>query len=372
MKATKIHVLHPPKEPVHDEDDGDHGGGDHGGGGHCPPPWILTFADMVTLLMAFFIMLLMTSKTDEPKFNAFASSMRETFGRTPLVPSEDMPGGSSVLDMNFGPQYGDPEDKAPTNLPEGGETPQPQSDSGDPVTDAGRQLAQMMSDAVANGEVTIQSDAGSVTLKLPKGMGQDSAEKLANALAEAAGTTATKSEPAAAADGSGPGSGSGSGSGNPGQQGMAEVKARTAAVQLGVALREQLTDGTVQVEQRDGKMFVTVGAGGAFQSGSGDLTVEARDIMDKIAGVTTGDDARITVTGHTDSVPLSGSRYRDNWDLAAARAASVVQKLSAAGVADARNFSAVSKGDGAPVGDNATEEGRAKNRRIEIEVEYGN
>lgn len=366
MKPAKIHVLHPPKEPVHEDDDGDHGGGDHGGGGHCPPPWILTFADMVTLLMAFFVMLLMTSKTDQPKFNAFAASMRETFGNTPVVPSEDKPGGSSVLNMNFGPQYGGPEDKAPTNLPEGGDTPRPESDSGDPVSDAGRQLAQMMSDAVAKGEVTIQSDAGSVTLKLPKGMGQESAEKLANALAEAAGTTATKSEPAAAADASG------SGSGNPGQQGMAEVKAKTAAVQLGVALRDQLADGTVQVEQREGKMFVTVGAGGAFQSGSGDLTIEAKNIMDKIAGVTTGADAKITVTGHTDSVPLSGSRYRDNWDLAAARAASVVQQLSAAGVTDPKNLSAVSKGDGEPVGDNATEEGRAKNRRIEIEVEYGN
>lgn len=361
MKTPKVHVLHPPKEPVHDEDDGDHGGGDHGGGGHCPPPWILTFADMVTLLMAFFVMLLMTSKTDEPKFNAFASSMRETFGRTPLVPSEDKPGGSSVLDMNFGPQYGDPKDEPATNVPEGGATPEPESSSGDPVSDAGKQLAQMMSDAVANGEVTIESDAGSVTLRLPKGMGQDSAEKLANALAEAAGTTATSAS----------GADDAAGSGNAGSGGMAEVEAKTAAVQLGVALREQLADGTVQVEQRDGKMFVTVGAGGAFQSGSGDLTAEAQSIMDKIAGVTVGSNTRITVTGHTDSVPLSGSRYRDNWDLAAARAASVVQQLSAAGVGDAKNFSAVSKGDGNPVGDNATEEGRAKNRRIEIEVQYG-
>ena len=364
MKAAKVHVLHPPKEPVHDDDDGDHGGGDHGGGGHCPPPWILTFADMVTLLMAFFVMLLMTAKTDEPKFNAFAASMRETFGRTPLVPSDDKSGGTSVLDMNFGPQYGDQQDKSPTNAPEGAATPSPDSSSGDPVSEAGKQLAQMMSDAVAQGEVTIQSDAGSVTLKLPEGMGQDSADKLAKALAEAAGTTATKAPAVSGGDDA-------KGSGNAGANGMADVEAKTAALQLGVALREQLADGTVKVEQRDGKMFVTVGSGGAFQSGSGDLTVEAQSIMAKIAGVTVGSNTKITVTGHTDSVPLSGSRYRDNWDLAAARAASVVQQLSAAGVGEAKNFSAVSKGDGSPVGDNATEEGRAKNRRIEIEVQYG-
>ena len=61
-KATHGHGAH-----GHDDDHGHGGGGDHddhGGGGHCPPPWIITFADMAVLLMAFFVIMLMTATTD--------------------------------------------------------------------------------------------------------------------------------------------------------------------------------------------------------------------------------------------------------------------------------------------------------------------
>ena len=66
------------------------------------------------------------------------------------------------------------------------------------------------------------------------------------------------------------------------------------------------------------KVFVTVGSGGAFASGSADLTPEAREIMGKIATASGGDAGSIVVSGHTDNVPLMfGSPFRDNWDLAA-------------------------------------------------------
>ena len=89
-------------------------------------------------------------------------------------------------------------------------------------------------------------------------------------------------------------------------------------------------------------------------------------------GETAKGNSNIKVTGHTDNVPLLfGSQYRDNWDLAAARAASVVQNLQETNVIDAKRLIATSKGETQPIASNQTRQGRSKNRRIEIEINYG-
>ena len=67
---------------------------------------------------------------------------------------------------------------------------------------------------------------------------------------------------------------------------------------------------------------------------------------------------------------IFGSRYRDNWDLAAARSASVVQTLSSDGLISNDRLEAISYGESRPVETNDTASGRAKNRRIEIEINY--
>jgi chemotaxis protein MotB len=93
-----------------------------------------------------------------------------------------------------------------------------------------------------------------------------------------------------------------------------------------------LDRGLADVQREDDKVIITVGAGGAFASGSADLTPAAIDIMNRIAEVNAAGKSEIKVSGHTDDVPLIfGSNYRDNWDLAAARSASVVQAFAANG-----------------------------------------
>ena len=93
--------------------------------------------------------------------------------------------------------------------------------------------------------------------------------------------------------------------------------------------------------------------------------------MKKIADASENSKGVVTVSGHTDNVPLVfGGRYRDNWDLAAARSASVVQELSNSGKINESNLQAISYGESRPVDSNDTVEGRAKNRRIEIEINY--
>ena len=120
-------------------------------------------------------------------------------------------------------------------------------------------------------------------------------------------------------------------------------RASIAKDMLTVALRQELGEGLVEVEQIEGKVVVTVGAGGAFPSGSADLTAAARDIMSRIAFAAMDDESTIVVAGHTDDVPISGV-FRDNWDLAAARSASVVQSIEATGLVQPGRMQAVSFG----------------------------
>ncbi|HEX9815165.1 MAG TPA: OmpA family protein, partial [Myxococcota bacterium] len=75
----------------------------------------------------------------------------------------------------------------------------------------------------------------------------------------------------------------------------------------------------------------------------------------------------IAVEGHTDDVPVA-RRYPSNWELAAARASSVVRLMVELGVGPER-FKVVSRGEFAPIASNETAEGRAKNRRIEIQLD---
>ena len=118
-------------------------------------------------------------------------------------------------------------------------------------------------------------------------------------------------------------------------------------------------------------MVITVGSAGAFKSGSAELTNQAKKIMEKIAKVSEKGTGQINVTGHTDNIPLIfGGNFRDNWDLAAARASSVVQSISKSGDIPVDRLKAISLGESKPVASNDTSDGRAKNRRIEIEIKY--
>lgn len=375
MASPKAHAdAHGKGHAVHDDDDhgGGHGDGGHGGG-HCPPPWIITFADMVTLLMAFFVIMLQTSKPDVPKFNAFAAAMQQTFGVVPDASGGNgiLNGGSTILDYNEGLDDAPPSDN-PTGEKPSSEGDGAGNEGAGGSSDAGA-IADALMEAVAQGEITVDGKGGPVVIKVPEGKGEDAARALASALAKALGA-----EGAAGADGAGaanpddgaqksgtPGPG-GDGGGPAAAKRMAEI----ADARLSVSLSEEMAQGLVDVEQRDGKVFVSVGSGGAFGSGSADMTAEAEKIMDSLVRAASTSNGQITVTGHTDNVPISGGAFKDNWELAAARAASVVRAIAADGRIDPARLVAMSKGDTDPIADNATEEGRAKNRRIEIEIDY--
>jgi chemotaxis protein MotB len=122
------------------------------------------------------------------------------------------------------------------------------------------------------------------------------------------------------------------------------------------------------VEQRNGKVYVSMENKLLFGSGSWAVNTEGRKAVQQLGEVLAqNDDISVLIEGHTDNVPYSGSGpLKDNWDLSTKRATSIVQILLENREIDPQNLTAAGRGPHAPVASNDTPEGRAKNRRIEV------
>ena len=158
----------------------------------------------------------------------------------------------------------------------------------------------------------------------------------------------------------------------------AELAARTAEVGslrstydgLVDDLQSEVASGRIEIEQLREGVNVKLAQEILFPSGSAQLSPQGRDVIRTVAGRLTGIAHLVDVNGHTDGLPIRGSlanRYPSNWELAGARASSVVRLLEDAGVPSDR-LAAISRGSTEPVASNGTEAGRAKNRRIEIRL----
>ncbi len=122
------------------------------------------------------------------------------------------------------------------------------------------------------------------------------------------------------------------------------------------------------VEQRDGKVYVSMENKLLFSSGSWSVGAEGRRAVEQLASVLADNpDIAVLIEGHTDNVPYNGSgQLTDNWDLSTKRATSIVQLLRQNAEIDPQNLTAAGRGEYAPIASNETAEGKAKNRRIEV------
>ena len=351
----------------------------------CPPvgapAWMATFADMATLLMAFFVLILSFAEFNVPKFKQISGSLKNAFGVQKVIPVVEQPKGTTVIEMNFSPspapsvteemtqqttqqEQREVEIKSKDNeadngndLDNGGtEADSGSGDNSDNLT--ATQLAEALQDAIEKGQVELQSDGEQVVVNFPEN--ENTEKDLPSLLQE----TLAALDEARAATGESEGvlfggleqqlkelfskiseqenqikelSNLASGAGDDGDEDK-KAKASIATELLEVALRQEIAEGLVEVERRDGKVFVTVGSGGAFPSGTADLTSQAQEIIQRISFNALTSSSKLTVTGHTDNVPISGGLYRDNWDLAAARAASVVQAVQNTGMIAAQIY----------------------------------
>ena len=135
------------------------------------------------------------------------------------------------------------------------------------------------------------------------------------------------------------------------------------------AMKAELAGKQVTIQELEGKLTLTMVESILFDSGKAEVKPEGIAALTKVAEVLkTLSDKEVVIAGYTDNVPISGKlakTYPTNWELSTARATSVVKILLEAGV-EPGILSVAGYAEYRPVADNATIEGRAQNRRMEI------
>ena len=374
----------------------------------CPPAgapaWMATFADMATLLMAFFVLILSFAEFNVPKFKQISGSLKNAFGVQKVVPVVEQPKGTTVLSLNFSPspapsvtknlrqQTSDSEQKNLDLKSEIDEGDSAKSNSKE-VMDA-KELSKQIKSEVSSEDVKVETVNDKVLVSL--NTENKTADEISNLIKDTVDAVENARESTGAnetdvliggidKDIKSMASAEIENKSLKEQMNNLEKqnsndkkdlqektkKAEFSEDQLKVALKQEIGKGLAEVQREKDRVIVTVGSAGAFSSGSARLTKQARAIMQKIAKVSGKGAGQVNVSGHTDNVPLIfGGQYRDNWDLAAARASSVVQELAKANTIPSEKLKAISFGETKPIEQNDTRDGREKNRRIEIEIKY--
>lgn len=253
------------------------------------PAWVMTFADLMSLLMVFFVLLLSFSEMDVAKFKELAGSVHEAFGVQTDIEVKSMPKGTSIIAREFSP--GRPEPTALNTI---------------------RQF-------------TVNSN--SMTLDVGVNERLKELERR-------------------------------------------ERQAREEAERLREALLKEIEEGKLLIRQEGSEVIIQILERDSFESGEADLDPAFMPTLEKIGDLVLSIPSAVIVSGHTDNVPIYTSQYRSNWDLSAARAASVVHVLLEAGV-DPKRIMASGHADTQPRAPNDTAANRALNRRIDITLTSG-
>ncbi len=279
----------------------------------CPPPgspaWMATFADLMSLLMCFFVLLLSFSEMDVLKFKQLAGSMREAFGVQNQIKLKDIPKGTSIIAQEFSPGRPEP---TPFN-----EVRQFTTETSQRSLDVRRQ--QGKSDY-------LDPNAGEI---------QELIEKM----------EAERQE--------------------------SESEAKEDALTIAMALQNEIGKGSVEVETRESKVIIRVKEKGSFSSGAADLNFEFIPIISTIRDVLINIHGTVSIEGHTDNIPISTAQFQSNWGLSSARALSVAQELFVDPRIDQARYQVIGYADTKPLAPNDSAENRSLNRRVEIVIQKG-
>jgi len=149
----------------------------------------------------------------------------------------------------------------------------------------------------------------------------------------------------------------------------AKEAATSAQQSLESQMRDALASKDITISELQGKLTLSILDRILFDSGQAVIKPAGQEVLRKLAAVLDQfPNRQIHVTGHTDNVPIHTTQFPSNWELAAARALAAVRFLVEEAGVNPTRLAAVANGEFQPVADNATPEGRAKNRRIAIVV----
>ncbi len=338
----------------------------------CPaglPAWLATFADLMSLLMCFFVLLLSFSEMDVQKYKRVAGSMQFAFGVQREIDAKQIPKGTSVVAKEFSP--GKP---VPTPMPsvrqmttsemkqnlDFSDSTEKNNNSDGKSKGHGRSRDQLNAAAAAAIAVVEAVEAGEDT--------KPALQQMTMALAQLEQELEGQEAEAAMAKLLGS---TGEDKGNPeGELGdeLNRVLALEKAGELRKALRSDIYHGLVEIEALEDSVVLRVRERGFFKSGKADLQAGFADVVTRIAESVNAVGGAIIVAGHTDNVPIYNRDFKSNWELSSARAATVVRNMIDKGGFPADKVEIRAHADTRALADNNTSDGRTKNRRIEIIV----
>ncbi|WP_028774598.1 flagellar motor protein MotB [Shewanella waksmanii] len=301
---------------------------------NCPPPgapmWLATFADLMSLLMCFFVLLLAFSEMDVMKFKQIAGSMKYAFGVQNKVEVKDIPKGTSVIALEFRP--GRPE---PT-----------------PIEIINQQTNEMTEQTI---EYQAGEDASAGGVQQQRGE-QRGGESSSTAQQQAESKSQSQSEAEAK---------------QKQDQAAAQEQVNEQVKKMAQELNKEIVDGAIEVESLGQQIIIRIREKGAFASGSGFLQPRFKPVVRRVGELLKDVPGIITVSGHTDDMNISNELYSSNWDLSSKRAVAVAHQLIRVRGFDQQRMKVVGMASSDPLVENTSAANRARNRRVEIAIEQG-
>ena len=137
-------------------------------------------------------------------------------------------------------------------------------------------------------------------------------------------------------------------------------------------VQENRLDSTIEIAQNEKGVVLQLKDNILFQSGQAELKTESSEILDKINTLISIMPNSVIIEGHTDNIPISNSKFKDNWDLSSIRATNVLRYFTEIKQQDPTKFRAAGYGEYKPKVENNSDENRAQNRRVNIIIESNN
>ena len=359
------------------------------GGG--APAWMATFADMATLLMAFFVLLLSFAAMNVPKFKEVSGSMNDSMGVQRVVPVVEPPTSDNIVADQFSQAKVEPtalntisEQTTDEEQPPDPELKVTTKPSNTPPSDDLQKVRSALKEEIASGKVEVSEANGKISVAMTSDRRQG--EKQGKTGTEqgrrlnddtvaiyakvAAAQTQVVSEVQVLKSPTDQDQSYDSGEGADAAE--REQAAQSEYEQIKARLNTEIANGLVNVERIDDEVKISLADQGAFVSGSADLRQSFYSVLTSVGDAISSSPGKVTVAGHTDNVPVAFSeRFQSNWDLSAARSASVADYLVGQGFVDPVGVTVTGFADTVPIASNDTAAGRSQNRRIEITVKGG-
>jgi chemotaxis protein MotB len=334
-------------------------------------------------------LLLSFAETEVPKFKQVAGSLKMAFGIEKIVPKVTIPMARSIMVENFTPAVAE---RSVMDVKEQqsdfvrGDFIEKKTEEGeyeDPLDSDFQQVQEALEEELNKGmaDVRIENGEIKVTLLEPasaggqqgtegEGKGGQVAQETLDAVAKVAEVSAQLSSKvgvhlADQAQGNQTGANA-----TRRQSRSGDSSGMSKYDRLRADLSEEIASGLAEVEKDGDKIIVRLASQGSFTSGSSDLRQAFRPTLTRLGNSLAKYPGSVMVEGHTDNVPVAFSeRFKSNWDLSAARAASIADFLLTSTSLEGGNVQIAGFADTRPLESNDTANGRAQNRRIEVIVD---